>query len=54
MKTRISKLYLGKGIIRYTIEYKKPWWNKWHFIMKDNKPRLFSIKELKLLGYKMK
>ena len=51
MKTRISRLYFGDGIIRYIIEHKKHWWSKWYFVMDDDAPRFFSIEELKLLGY---
>lgn len=53
MKTRISKLYFGKGIIRYTIEHREHWWQKWHYMMDGISPRLFSKEELDLLGYKV-
>lgn len=51
-KTRISKLYFGEGIIRFTIEHKDHWYSKWHFMMDGKYPRLFSKDELELLGYR--
>lgn len=51
-KIRISKLYFGNGVIRYTLERKEHWWSKWHYMMDGNYPRLLSEDELRLLGYK--
>ena len=50
MKYNINKLALGDGIIRYTVQTKKHWWNKWHYIMDGNQPQLFSREELKKAG----
>lgn len=50
-KTKITTLYLGEGIIRYTIEHKEHWYSRWHFMMDGSYPRLFNENELKLLGY---
>lgn len=50
-KTRISELYMGEGVIRYTIEHKDQWYSRWYFMMDGNYPRLFSSEELKILGY---
>lgn len=51
MKTRISKLYFGDGVIRYTIQHKEHWWQKWYFMMDGQYPRLFTSEEVILLGY---
>lgn len=53
-KTNISKLYLGEGIIRYTLQHKDHWYSRWHYMMDGDYPRLFSKDELELLGYKVK
>ena len=50
VKRRITELYLGNNIIRYTVENKFRWWQRWHFIMDGRYPRLFSREELELLG----
>ena len=49
MKHKISKLIIG-DYIRYTLQTKKHWWNKWHFLMDGKMPRLFTGEELARLG----
>lgn len=51
MKHKISMLALGDGMIRYTIQTKAHWWNKWHYIMDGNQPQLFREEELKKMGF---
>lgn len=53
IKRKITALYLGEGIIRYTVENKFRWWQRWHYMMNGNYPRLFSAEELQLLGIKL-
>lgn len=51
MKYKISMLAMGDGIIRYTIQTKAHWWNKWHYIMDGNQPQLFREEDLKKIGF---
>ena len=51
MKHKISMLAFGDGIIRYTIQTKAHWWNKWRFIMDGNQPMLFREEDLKRTLY---
>lgn len=48
-KTKIHELIIGDEI-RYTVEKKFHWWEKWHYIMDDSYPRLFTKEELINLG----
>jgi hypothetical protein len=48
-KTKISKLILG-DTIRYTVEKKFHWWERWHYIMDGRYPRLFTKEELIKFG----
>ena len=52
VRRKITALYLGEGIIRYTVQNKFKWWQRWHYMMDGNYPRLFSAEELQLLGIK--
>lgn len=52
VRRKITALYLGEGIIRYTVQNKFRWWQRWHYVMDGNYPRLFSAEELQLLGIK--
>lgn len=45
MRTRISELIIGDSL-RYTVEKKNHWWERWHYIMDGKYPRLFSQQEL--------
>ena len=49
MKHKINMLALGDSIIRYTVQVKEHWWNKWHYIMDGNQPQLFRRDELRQL-----
>lgn len=44
-KTKIHELIIGDEI-RYTVEKKFHWWEKWHYIMDGSYPKLFSKEEL--------
>lgn len=54
IRRKITGLYLGEGIIRYTVQNKFKWWQRWHYMMDGKYPRLFSAEELQLLGIKPK
>ena len=45
MKRKICELIIGDEL-RYTVETKEHWWNRWHFIMDGSQPRLFRKEEL--------
>ncbi len=58
MKYKITKLLFplpGDDIcIRYIVQKKRHWWNKWQYIMEDTTPYLFTgyqIKKLKEIVY---
>jgi hypothetical protein len=53
MKHKINMLALGDGIIRYTVQTKNHWWNRWRYIMDGNQPQLFSREGLKKMGFKV-
>lgn len=50
MKYRISRLYFpivnDDVLIKYVIEYKRHWWNKWRFMMYGNIPQLYSKEQI--------
>ena len=54
VRRKITALYLGEGIIRYTVQNKFKWWQRWQYVMDGRYPRLFSAEELRLLGIKPK
>jgi hypothetical protein len=54
IRRKITALYLGGGVIRYTVQNKFRWWQRWHYMMNGDLPRLFSAEELQLLGIKPK
>ena len=49
-RRRITALLLG-DCIRYTIQQKEHWWNRWRYIEEGKYPRLFSYKELVKFGF---
>ena len=44
-KRKITALILG-DCIRYTIQQKEHWWNRWNYIFDGKYPRLFSYEEV--------
>ena len=50
MKQKISELIIG-DVLRYTVQTKKHWWSRWHFIMDGTFPRLFKADELVKFGF---
>lgn len=46
---RITALYFGEGIKRYLVEYRKHWWQRWHYVMDGRYPRLFTSEEIKAM-----
>jgi hypothetical protein len=54
VRRKITALYLGEGIVRYTVQNKFKWWQRWQYMMDGNYPRLFGAEELQLLGIKPK
>jgi len=44
-KTKIHELIIGDEI-RYTVEKKFHWWERWHYIEDGRYPRLFTKEEL--------
>ena len=48
MKYRITPLLIG-DMVRFTVETKNHWWNRWQYIFDGNYPRLFSSEELKII-----
>lgn len=48
MKYRVTPLLIG-DMVRFTVETKNHWWNRWHYIFDGNYPRLFSSEELKII-----
>lgn len=49
MKYRVTSLLIS-DMIRFTVETKNHWWNRWNFIFDGKYPRLFNSEELKKLS----
>lgn len=49
MKQKITVLIIGDEL-RYIVQNKEHWWNKWRFIMDGCYPRLFRAEELVKFG----
>ena len=45
MKRRIHEIIIGDAL-RYVVQTKWHWWEKWHYLMDGNQPRLFTKEEL--------
>ena len=52
MKVKVERVTIplplsldGKDAIRFTVEYKHRWWQRWKYIRDGSVPRLFESKE---------
>lgn len=49
MKYRVTSLLIS-DMVKFTVETKNHWWNRWNFIFDGKYPRLFNSEELKKLS----
>lgn len=52
VKIKITAIHRIDGVIRYTIQTKFKWWQRYQYVYDGRCARLFSSEELQLLGIK--